>query len=143
VTYAFLPFEAKCGGCKIAQHGPANAPAAKRCVRFRKGGRMIKAYMNYPNCNITVHRNPNCLQAKVGPKQSVRHVIINADNLSKELNKFRSNKHKLSAETGMNDIYLILDFGDPVFEEALVGHIKRLVGLNYEEIKNSDMLVHC
>jgi hypothetical protein len=110
---------------------------------FRKGGRMIKAYINYPNVNVTVHRNPNCLQAKVGPKQNVRHVIINADNLSEELKRFRSNKHKLATETGMNDIYLILDFGDPVFEEALVGHIKRLIGLNYEEIKNCELLVHC
>ena len=104
---------------------------------------MIKTYIDYPNVNVTVHRKPNCLQAKVGPKQNIRHVIINADNLSKELKKFRNNKHKLSAETGMNDIYLILDFGDPVFEEALVEHIKRLVGFTYEEFQNCELLVHC
>jgi len=104
---------------------------------------MIKAYINYPHVNVTVHRNPNCLQAKVGPKQNVRHIIINADNLSKELKQFRSNKHKLATEPGMNDMYLILDFGDPVFEEALAGHIKRLIGLNYEEIKNCELLIHC
>jgi hypothetical protein len=104
---------------------------------------MIKAYIDYPNTNVTLHRNPNCPRAKVGPNQNIRHVIINADNLSKELKRFRSNAHKFAAAAGMNDLYLILDFIDPVFEEALLAHIKRLIGLTYEEIRNCELLVHC
>jgi len=104
---------------------------------------MIKAYIEYLNTNVTLHRNPNCLHAKVGPDRNIRHVIINTDNLSKELKRFRNNAHTFAAETGRNDMYLILDFIDPVFEEALLVHIKRLIGLNYEEIKKCGLLVHC
>lgn len=61
---------------------------------------MIKVHVTCPDASITIHRKPNCLEAKVGPTQNVRHVIVNADNVSQELKQFRSNKHKFAAGRG-------------------------------------------
>jgi hypothetical protein len=104
---------------------------------------MIKAYFNYLDPAVTVHQNPNCAHAKVGPDQRIRHVLINADSLSKELARFRNNKYRFAEEPGLNDVWLILDFQDPEFETALVRHLKRIVGLLYSPIKSCEVRVHC
>lgn len=104
---------------------------------------MIKAYIDYPNATVTVHRNPNCSLAKTGPDQDIRHLLVNPDNLSRELGRFRGDAHKFGAEAGARDMFLILDFIDPVFEEALLTHLKRLIALNHEAFKLRAVQVHC
>ena len=104
---------------------------------------MIKAYINYNDPQVTIHRNPLCVQAKVGPDQRIRHVLLNSDSLSKELARFRNNKHPFSAEPGMNDMWLIFDFQDSEFEMALLSHLKKLVGLSNSTIKGCELQVHC
>ena len=104
---------------------------------------MIKAYLNYLDPIVTIHRRPNCDLAKVGPEKNIRHVLIDSDSLSKELARFRNNKYRLSSEPGMCDIWLILDFQDSEFEMALVSHLKRVVGLLSSPIKDCELQVHC
>lgn len=71
---------------------------------------MIKAYINQKEPCITSHRNPLCDNAKVGPEQKIRHLMLNPDSLSKELVRFRDKKHRFSEEEHMNDMWLIFDF---------------------------------
>ena len=104
---------------------------------------MIKAYLNYNAPQVTLHRNPLCDHAKVGPDERIRHVLLNPDSLSKELARFRNNKHEFTSEPGMNDMWLIFDFQDSEFEAALLTHLKKLVALSNSTIKSCEVQVHC
>ena len=104
---------------------------------------MIKAYINYPNPRVTIHHNPNCPGARVQANQKQRHVLLNADTLSKELNRFGNNKHKFAAEAGLNDVWLVLDFQDAEFEKAVVAFVTRLVGKHYPALSRGELESHC
>ena len=104
---------------------------------------MIKAYINYNDPSITVHRNPLCNNANVGPDQKIRHVMLNESSISKELDRFRNSKHRFSEELYMNDMWLIFDFQDLEFEIALLSYLKQLAGLSNSTIKNCKIQEHC
>ena len=104
---------------------------------------MIKAYINQKEACITIHRNPLCDNANVGPDQKIRHVMLSPDSLSKELDRFRSNKHRFAEEPFVNDMWLIFDFQDPEFEIALLSHLKKLIGLSNNTIKSCKIQEHC
>ena len=104
---------------------------------------MIKAYINAIDARLTIHNNPNCDAAQIRINQDQRTVLINTDSLSRELRRFRKNDYRFVAETGMNDIWLILDFQDGEFENALAHYLKRLVGKGRESAGNWDVQVHC
>jgi hypothetical protein len=104
---------------------------------------MIKTYINYSESKITVHRNPLCEHANVGPDQKIRHVLINQGSISKELERFRSGNHRFSDETYMNDMWLIFDFQDSEFELALVRYLQKTAGLSNSTILSSEIQLHC
>ena len=104
---------------------------------------MIKAYINYNDSRITIHRNPLCDNANVGPDQKIRHVMINPNSISKELDRFRKGKHRFSEELYMNDMWLIFDCQDSEFEMALVSYLKKIAGLSNSTIESSKIQVHC
>ena len=104
---------------------------------------MIKAYINYNDPSITIHKNTLCDKANVGPEERIRHVMLNPDFLSKEHNRFKNNKHRFSDEPYMSNMWIILDFQDKEFEIALVGYLKKLIGLNNSTIKNCKTQEHC
>ena len=104
---------------------------------------MIKAYIDYSDPCITIHRNPLCDHANVGPDQKIRHLMLNPSSLSKELDRFRNNKHRFAEELYMNDMWLIFDFQDSEFEIALLSYLKKLVGLSNSTIKSCNIEMHC
>jgi hypothetical protein len=104
---------------------------------------MIKAYFDVREPRVVVHRNPNCAHAKVGPDRQIRHLLLNPDSLSRELARFRDNKHRFAEEPGRNDMWIILDFLDTDFEVALAGHLKRILGLSHDPFKSCETQVHC
>jgi tRNA splicing ligase len=103
----------------------------------------MKAYIHYGERSITAHTFEICDNAKVGPEEKIRHVLLNQGSLSKELDRFRSNKHQFSEEPFKNDMWLIFDFQDSEFEMALLVYIQKLIGLSNEVIKNCEVTVHC
>lgn len=104
---------------------------------------MIKAYIDCNDASITVHRNSLCEKANVGPDKKVRHVMLNPDFLSKELDRFRSGKHRFADERYMNDMWIILDFQDKEFEIAVVNHLKKVIGLSHSALKDCRIQEHC
>lgn len=108
-----------------------------------RGDSMIKAYINYPDAHVTIHQNPNCAHAQSKSGENQRHVLLNADSLSDELHKFRSGEHRFGSSAAINDLWLILDFQDPEFEKALVGHVKRILGRRYDPLESCDLQLHC
>lgn len=140
---AFWPFEAKVKEGAMCQYWQSSAAAAKCYVGCQKGGPMIKACINYQTSRVTIHRNPNCTHAKVGPGEIHRHIVLNADTISGELRKFEKKKHRFASEAGLNDMWLIVDFFDTEFEEAIVAYIRKRIGNHYKPIKDSELYVHC
>ncbi len=104
---------------------------------------MIKAYIDYREPSVIVHLMPNCADTKVGSDKKIRHVLLNEDSLSKELAGFRDNKYRFAAESGLHDMWLILDLQDSEFEMALVSHLKRILGLMYGPLRSCELRVHC
>ena len=104
---------------------------------------MIKAYINAVDAQVTIHNNPNCDSAQIKINQDQRTVLINTDSLSRELRRFRRNEYRFVAEPGMNDIWLILDFQDGEFENALARYLKRLVAKGLETAAAWDTQAHC
>ena len=103
----------------------------------------MKAYTNRQEARITIHKFDLCEDAKVGPDEKIRHVLLNPGSISKELDRFRNNKHPFSEEPYMNDMWLIFDFQDGEFEVALMKYIMKLIGFSDTTIGNSEMHVHC
>ena len=104
---------------------------------------MIKAYINFNEPGITVHKYAICEEAKVGPDQKIRHVMLNPGSISKEMDRFMNNKHQFTEEQYMNDMWLVFDFQDPEFESALLSHLQKLIGLSNSTIKSCKIQVHC
>ena len=103
----------------------------------------MKAYINYSDPSITAHKFTACDDAKAGPDEKIRHVMLNPESISKELDRFINNKHKFSEETYMNDMWINFDFQDTEFEMALLGYIKKLIGRSYKYLKSCEIQVHC
>lgn len=104
---------------------------------------MIKVYINAIDARVAIHNNPNCSSAQIRINEDQRTVLINTDSLSRELRRFRKNEYPFVAEAGMNDMWLILDFQDEEFENALAHYLKRLVGTRLETAGNWDVQMHC
>ena len=104
---------------------------------------MIKAYLNATDARVTVHNNPNCDSAHIKMNQDQRTVLLNTDTLSRELRRFRNNEYRFMTKAGMNDIWLILDFQDAEYENALASYLKRLVGQGLRTTANWELQVHC
>jgi hypothetical protein len=104
---------------------------------------MIKAYINAIDARFTIHNNPNCSSAQIKINQDQRTVLLNTDSLSRELRRFRKNEYRFMAEGGMNDIWLILDFQDGEFENALANYLQRLVDKGHKTSGNWDVRDHC
>ena len=104
---------------------------------------MIKAYINYNEPSITIHTNPLCDKANVGPEEQIRHIMLSPDFLSKEHDRFKNNKHHFTDEPNMGDMWLIFDFQDTEFEIALLNYLKKLIGRNNNKIKNCKTREHC
>ena len=104
---------------------------------------MIKAYVNSTDARVTIHNNPNCASARITVNQDQRTVLVNTDSLSRELRRFRNNEYRLLDNAGMNDVWLILDFQDAEFENALAGYLKRLVARGHKTAVDWELQVHC
>jgi len=104
---------------------------------------MKKAYINAADARVTVHHNPNCSSARIKINQDQRTVLLNTDTLSRELRQFRNNEYRLAPGAGNNDIWVLIDFQDAEFEDALASYLTRLVGQGDKTSKNWELKVHC
>jgi hypothetical protein len=104
---------------------------------------MIKAYVNSTDARVTIHNNPNCASARITVTKDQRTVLINTDSLSREIRRFKNNEYRLTAQAEMNDLWLILDFHDAEFENALASYLKRLVAQGHKTTGDWELEVHC
>ena len=104
---------------------------------------MLKAYINYPNAQVTVHRDLNCTSVRQQDKAGQRSVRLNGSNLSMELSKFSNRTYHFASETEHNDMWIEVDFGDENFELAVVDHIRWRLAVHYKPFVNARVSEHC
>jgi hypothetical protein len=104
---------------------------------------MIAVYINYPNSHITIHGSAGCGNLQQHHKQGQRNVTLNRLTLSAELERFAGKFYTFGADQSTNDMWLTVDFGDAVFERAVVEHIRVLLGVNYLPFARAAITEHC
>ena len=104
---------------------------------------MLKAYVNYPNPNITVHRELSCGSIQKNEKRDQRYIRVNISTISKELRSFANKDYNFDANRDSNDMWLEIDFGDPDFESSVLEHIRSLIGKHYTPFANITIDYHC
>lgn len=92
---------------------------------------MLKAYLNYPQSKVSVHRNPSCSNIEKMSKPNQRSVQIDLQKISEELQRFSENEHKFASEAKWNDMWITIDFDDPDFEDAVLAYVHRLISKRY------------
>lgn len=104
---------------------------------------MLRAYVNYPNPKVSVHRDPSCgaIQKMAKPRQRV--VRIDPQSISAELQHFRAKHYTFAANPAGNDMWLEADFGDTDFEAAVIAYVHRLIGKHYSPLARVAIEEHC
>ena len=104
---------------------------------------MLKAYINYPNPHVTIHANAECSRIQQQHKQEQRVVRLEVRSLSLELQRFSAQEYQFGAEAETNDMWLELDFSDPVFEKAVVEYVRSILALHYSPFARVSVDEHC
>ncbi|MGA3325806.1 MAG: hypothetical protein ABSF45_15140 [Terriglobia bacterium] len=104
---------------------------------------MLKAYVNYPNPKVTIHRDPSCQSIQKMAKQRQRFVRINPKTISTELQRFKAKGYAFAANAAGNDMWLEADFGDAAFEVAVVKYVHHLIGEHYAPLGKAIIGTHC
>ena len=63
--------------------------------------------------------------------------------LSLELQRFVAQEYQFGSEAETNDMWLELDFSDPVFERAVVEYVKSILALHYSPFARVRVDEHC
>ena len=104
---------------------------------------MLRAYVNYPDAKVCMHRNRTCGHIERAHKLGQRSVNLRHGNLDTELARFIDGAHQFASQAGANDMWLDVELSDPEFEEALVRHIHRLLAARYTAFQNCVVERHC
>ena len=105
---------------------------------------MLNAYVNYPNQHIETHAQAGCSSIRLQNKAGQRVVDLEIANLSPELKKFVENKYSFAPNAAENDMWLRVEFADPLFERAVVDYIGTLLGQRYKRrFGNVKVRQHC
>ena len=104
---------------------------------------MLSAYINYPNAQVTVHRDSSCATVRQRNKQGQRTVRLNIRSLSSELGHFSDKTYRFASEADLNDMWLELDFRDAHFERALLDYVRLLLAQHYKPFATARVGEHC
>jgi hypothetical protein len=105
--------------------------------------KMLKVYINYPNCHLTVHGDPDCGYIQAMGKPNQRICRINATSISAELLKFKEGKYQFQSSSALNDMWLEIEFGNKEFELAVTYYIHNLLGRQYRPFVDAQVKEHC
>ena len=114
----------------------------RRIKHERYKDKMIHAYLNYPNSRIEVHCDSSCNAIRKANKHHQRHISINMSSIGVELGRFES-YYIFGSTRDNNDMWLIIDFEDKVFEIEVLKYVKRKLGARYKPFYDAEVNVHC
>jgi hypothetical protein len=104
---------------------------------------MLMAYINYPNHRITIHENARCTSVQQQRKSGQRVVRFDIESISRELGRFVTKEYTFGAQPDTNDMWLEVDFGNGVFETALVEYVRALLAQHYRPFAGVKLEGHC
>lgn|SRR5690606_34614954 len=104
---------------------------------------MLRAYINYPNAQVTVHTDSSCLSVRQQKKEGQRTVRLSVRSLSSELGKFSDKAYRFASEADFNDMWLEVDFNDQNFEHAVVDYVRWLLAQHYRPFAGAKVTEHC
>lgn len=96
---------------------------------------MVKAYINYPNSRISLHRELGCREIGKQHKKGQRRLRIDNESLSMELTRFKSRHYRFASKPMYNDMWLDVDLNDPIFERTVVEDILKILAEYYSPIR--------
>ena len=103
---------------------------------------MLNAYLNYPNSRVTIHRVAACPTIGQMRKPGQRRVRIDVASRATEMAKF-DGVHRFGARAEVNDMWVVLDLGNPREEAETVADIKRALGRRYIPFRDARVETHC
>jgi len=104
---------------------------------------MIQAYFNYVHKRIRIHSDKNCMYFTERKKPGQRVLIINNKTIGDEFNKFEKKKYRFCSIAIFNGMWVIVDFDNQEFEEAVVNHIHLLLSKQYPPFRETILKKHC
>ena len=104
---------------------------------------MLRAYINYPNAQVTVHNDRSCASVRQQKKEGQRTARLNVRTLSSELGKFSDKAYRFASEADLNDMWLEVDFNDENFERAVVDYVRSLLSQHYKPFTGVKVGGHC
>lgn len=104
---------------------------------------MLRAYINYPNAQVTVHTDSSCASVRQQKKEGQRTVRLSVRSLSSELGKFSDKAYRFASEADFNDMWLEVDFNDQNFERAVVDYVRLLLAQHYKPFAGVKVTGHC
>ncbi|GAB4581422.1 MAG: hypothetical protein Fur0022_41690 [Anaerolineales bacterium] len=102
----------------------------------------MKAYINYPNPHITIHRDPDCSEFHKNRKKDQRTIHVSLQNIKTVLRDFIEEKYRFATDQSLNDLWLDISLDTAEQEMGLVYIIQALIGLRYTPIKNAQVIEH-
>lgn len=103
---------------------------------------MLTGYLNYPNSQVTAHFDASCQDIRKMHKTGQRDIVINPSTFSDEIQRFVQ-EHRFGSDPNFNDMWLNIDFDDPVFELAVFDFVHRLLGKRYKPFRDALRTQHC
>jgi hypothetical protein len=104
---------------------------------------MLRVYFNYPNAQVTVHKDGRCASVQQQRKEGQRRVQLNIRTISNELSKLSEKAYRFASQAELNDMWLDIDFNDEKFERALVDYVRVLLAQHYKPFAGVKVSVHC
>jgi hypothetical protein len=104
---------------------------------------MLRTYINYPNAQVTIHRDSSCASVRQRNKEGQRTVRLNLRTLSSELGKFSEKAYRFASEADLNDMWLEVNFNDEKFERAIVDYVRSLLAHHHKPFAGVKVSGHC
>jgi len=103
----------------------------------------MKAYINYPQPHITIHRSADCAEFQKQHKSNQRFLVVNASNIKQVLMDFANDKYRFGPSQKYNDLWLDISLETPNHEEGFVYVIHSIVSVRYTRFQNAPFNYHC
>jgi len=104
---------------------------------------MLSAYVNYPRCKISVHKDASCNRIRARDKAKQRVIHIDRSNVDTELSKLAVRNLKFASVAELNDIWIHINLEDISSEESLIRTIQEIIGKSYKRLARAKIVTHC
>ncbi len=99
---------------------------------------MTSVYINYPVPHFSVKSGQSSESRMRHEKAERRFFRIDPTSFSSVISQFISGHVRFAADSGLNDIWLNVDFGSPEFEEAVIQYVQEIFGRRYKPLRDAE-----